>query len=409
MKVSDKTHWQLNITEVLKPPQIALPRSKSLSHRALVCASQCGGLSQLSGLSESDDTQLLQGLLPDIPKNIYVADAGTPARLITALACLDQREHLISGTPRMHQRPMLPLIQSLRQLGFCIKGDSLPLHIIPPHHQKTHRIILETGLSSQFLSALLLIGPALPEGLQIICKGRSVSASYARMTMHIMRHYGAEVMQQGGSWYVSPGGYKAVPYAAESDWSSAAVWYALVAVGRLPRVFLKDLHLPSWQGDAQLAEWGTYLGVTTVETEDGLELKPSGDYLTHVNIDFTDCPDLAIAVIYTAAVMGLTNWKFKGLETLDLKESRRLQAITETLRLCGIKFSKNAGNYRLQGKFCPPLAPVETYSDHRLAMATAILVNPAVCVKLNHTASVSKSYPHFWRDLETAGFSITPC
>jgi 3-phosphoshikimate 1-carboxyvinyltransferase len=400
--------YKLVGTRKVQKAQPVLPRSKSLSHRALICASFCDALNSIKGLSESTDTRILYHLLSVFPTEMYVADAGTPARFLTARACLSDTSHRIYGTPRMQQRPMGALCAALRQLGAHIEGDALPLQIIPGSTPLGNTVEIDVSQSSQFLSALLLIGPELPHGLHIKTQGNRSSAPYVEMTLKIMKHYGASVETTENTFFVAPGGYRAAPIEIEPDWSAAAVWYGLVAIEAVEEVEFDALRIPSWQGDSCLAQLGELFGITTQTTDRGVRIFRSHAPARTANIDFTNCPDLAIALIYTAGILGLQGWRFNGLENLDLKESERLQAIIQTLENCGLTFSQHDLGFAIRGATCPPTLPFEIFQDHRLAMGAALWAANTDGVIIHQPDCVSKSYPHFWRDLNQAGISLLP-
>jgi 3-phosphoshikimate 1-carboxyvinyltransferase len=400
-------------TSVGQTAEIHLPRSKSLSNRALVCAALCDAPARIHHLSQADDTRLMQRLLPVLPTEIDVADAGTAARFLLALACLSGKSHSLRGTPRMHQRPIAPLVDALRQLGFNIvyaqKKGFLPLHILPTQRDIGASVDMAAGQSSQFLSALMLIAPCLPAGLTLHLKGRPVSLPYVYMTAEVMRLFSVEVHLDLPIISIPHRQYRPADFDVEPDWSAAAVWYGLVAMGAINNVLISELSLPSLQGDAVLAQWGRHLGIDTIATPRGLLLRKTADAQSKVILDFSPCPDLAIALIYTAAVLNLHGWHFEGLQTLDLKESPRLEAIKATLSCCGQQLLPATDGYVIKGSWRPPSQPLDVLGDHRLAMGAVLMAARADGVIINHPFAVSKSYPQFWSEIEKAGFLLQPC
>ncbi len=404
---------------------IELDGSKSISNRALIALALAGAnpADYLTRLSTSKDTVTLLRLLqqPADVTTFDAGDAGTTFRFMTAWLAMQPGTQILTGSHRMLQRPVGPLVKALNELGADIQfsGETgyPPLLIgewrLPEHKPVVH---IEAGTSSQFLSALLLIAPYLPQGLELVPSGRLVSRPYIDMTLRLMRHFGAQASWEGESIVVAPGGYTPRQLEIEADWSAASYWYAMAAFAEAPNVHLHGLFKDSWQGDAALAMMMERLGVQTEFLSTGIRLHKSA-LMPHSAFeqDFLECPDIAQTLAVICGGLGLAGL-FSGLETLSIKETDRIAALQQELKKVGVSFvrlpvhlsKKTPGKtfYLVEGKaHWDSVQPPEfaTYGDHRMAMAFAPLamLQP---VKIQHPEVVSKSYPAFWNDLTRAGF-----
>ncbi|MBK9336529.1 MAG: 3-phosphoshikimate 1-carboxyvinyltransferase [Lewinellaceae bacterium] len=400
---------------------LALDGSKSLSNRALIALALAGADDPAQGLSNcstATDTATLLHLLQH-PADVYDAgDAGTAFRFLTAYLALRPGTQVLTGSARMLQRPIGPLVDALRTLGFDIRYLGVPGY--PPLEiqnfknqdvQVAGQLRVNAGISSQFLSALLLIGPYLPAGLKLIPVGGVVSRPYIDMTMHLMRYFGAEVAWQAdGSIAVQPGGYQVRRLVIEADWSAASYWYAMAVFADEADLVLHGLAPASWQGDSVLASMLAPFGVVSEFSRDGqsVRLRKSGaTALPEIfRQDFRDCPDLAQTLAVVCAGLGVPGI-FSGLETLAIKETDRCAALTVELAKVGVHFEPDVQapeRYLLRGKASWQTPPrFATYGDHRMAMALASLslFGP---IELENPGVVRKSYPAFWEHLRSAGF-----
>lgn len=397
-----------------------LPPSKSIANRALIIAALCVHFEPESilNLPESSDTRALLDILHAFfnskESEFNAGDAGTAFRFLTAFFAIQPGTQVLSGSPRMHERPIGPLVDALNALGCSIeyleKTGFPPLKIGAPKQPMASVVPVNAAVSSQFLSALLMIGPALPAGLTVIPDTRVVSAPYIALTLSVMRHFGASVEALDQGWKVAPGVYTMRPFVIESDWSAASYWYGMVALSSEASVFLPGLTTPSAQGDAVVADWMRAFGVETAYLPDGARItKESGAVRPYFEKDFTDCPDLAQTFAVVCAGLGIKGL-FSGLETLAIKETNRLKALKTELAKVGVSFSKLPPHfskknpdrtfYLLEGTAQWSEPPVfDTHGDHRMAMALAMLGVKAPVV-INHLEVVKKSYPEFWSALE---------
>lgn len=381
---------------------ITLPASKSESNRALMIAAYGGFEPDFQNLSDSRDTMVLLGALSSLPsmsflrKNvggqesiegrwhiIDVADCGTAARFFTTYLACHEGEWVLTGTERMKQRPMMPLVKSLRELGadieFVEKEGCLPLRIIgkPISGDKVH---VDMHQSSQFASSLLLAAPMWPKGLEMDLIGELASLPYLDMTLVMMRHFGAEVERNGRTISVKPKPYQSNCFMVEADWSAASYWYEMAALGEECEIRLRDLSLSSLQGDVVIVDWMKQLGVGTFVENDAIVLRKIPFEKHPVHFDFAAHPDLYPTMAATCAALNIEA-TFTGFDNLALKESDRVKALQ-------IELAK-LGNLPL--RFC-------AHNDHRIVMALAPLALIYGPVAFDYPEVVEKSYPRFWKD-----------
>lgn len=401
---------------------IALDGSKSISNRALIALALANAPAAewLSRLSTSKDTVTLQRLLAQQDTVYDAGDAGTTFRFMTAFLAIQPGVQTLTGSARMQERPCGPLVEGLRQLGASIeyagKEGYPPLQIGTMHPNGANAVRVPAGISSQFLSALLLIGPYLPQGLTLAPDGPLVSKPYLEMTMAIMRHFGAQVEWSGDAIRVAPGSYTPKHLAVEADWSGASYWYALAALADEVDLRLEGLYADSSQGDAALVRMMTRFGIRTTFDGDAVVLQKSGEPLRPLfEQDFLSCPDIAQTLAVVCAGTG-TQGLFSGLETLSIKETDRIAALKNELAKVGTDFIKmpvrlnqrtpDKTYFHVQGKAAWTTPPrFATYGDHRMAMAFAAF-SLLGTVEIENPGVVVKSYPRFWDDLEKVGFQV---
>ena len=396
--------------------QIMLPASKSISNRALIINALANGTHPLENLSDCDDTQVMLRALQAQPgETIDIMAAGTAMRFLTAYLSVTPGDRIITGTQRMKQRPIGILVDALRELGANIeyveKEGFPPLRIQGTTLTKSH-ISLPGNISSQYISALLMIAPTLKNGLQVTLTGDIISRPYIDLTLQLMKDFGAQA-----SWLndhelkVEPQPYRSTPYYIEGDWSAASYWHEIVALSKDATITLPSLFRKSYQGDSKMADQFAQLGARTSYKENGITiLKPKMVDISqaiHVNLDFTNQPDLAQTFVVTCALQNIT-FRFTGLQTLKIKETDRIAAlICEMKKLGYVLHEAEDSILYWNGERCERSGEaIDTYEDHRMAMAfaPACLVLPDICINNPHV--VSKSYPRYWDDLRAAGFTI---
>ena len=407
------------------------PTSKSISNRALLIQALCPEQRYTIGrLAVCDDTEHMQQGIAAKHAGAALIDigaTGTAMRFLTAYLAITPGETVLTGSKRMQQRPIGILVEALRTLGadisyvnnegyppLCIKGKSL----------RGGEVEIEAGISSQYISALLMIGPCLHEGLTLHLKGTIASRTYIELTLDLMRHYGAAAeWRDGQTIYIAPGGYEDRPLTVEGDWSGASYWYELAAVaahcGHEVEILLNGLTANSKQGDRVVAEMFEPLGVATEYTVEGarltappkssprgglanreVEVVPPWENKREV-LDFTHCPDIAQTLAVTCCLLGVP-FTFDGIHSLRIKETDRVAALIAELRKLGYVL-RAEGDKQLvwDGERTEPTSPpaIATYDDHRMAMAFA---PAALChegLTIENPEVVSKSYPGFWEDL----------
>ena len=389
--------------------KIQLPASKSEANRALIIAALSGQASELQNLSEANDTQLLQRLLKSDAETIDAEDAGTVMRFLTAYYAVTGQQKTLTGTERMCQRPIGVLVEALRELGANI--DYLGEEGYPPLKIKgfsgngSKVLKVRSDISSQYISALLMVAPLLPEGLELELEGKIGSRPYINMTLSLMRHFGVSAHFEGNKITVPHQQYSSAVFAVESDWSAASYWYSLVALAKEAEITLLGLKEESFQGDSAIAAIMYRLGVHTTYTSEGVKLQKK-EHEKQIAIDFSDCPDLAQTVVALCAAMGVT-LEMTGVESLRIKETDRIQALQiEILSLHSYLEEITPGVFRMRpGILDKKELTFRTYQDHRMAMAFApiALLQP---IQIQEPSVVRKSYPRFWENLEQVGFEV---
>lgn len=372
--------------EIVHFGEVCLPASKSESHRALMMAAYGGFNVDFQNLSDSKDTLVLQQALRDIHEKkpiIDIADCGTAARFLTTYLARREDDWLLTGTQRMKQRPIQPLVGALTQLDADIQyvetKGFLPLQI---HGRPVQggKASVDMTQSSQFASSLLLAAPMLPQGLELELLGELNSIPYLDMTLAMMRHFGADVERSGRRIKVKPKPYQPTSFTISADWSAASYWYEMAAFSEECEIRLRGLSLPSLQGDAIVAEWMQAFGVCTTTVVDGLVLTKVPFERKPLSFDFSDCPDLYPTLAATCAGLRMQA-QFTGIGNLRLKESDRVAAMRMELAKLGSK----------PLRFC-------AHNDHRVVMALAPLALRYGTVAFDHPEVVAKSYPDFWKD-----------
>lgn len=394
----------LNHCSILKSVDIPLEASKSESNRALIINAVSGNKSTLYNLSNARDTQTMLRLLASDEETLDVLDAGTTMRFLTAYSILGETPRIMTGTERMQQRPIHILAKSLKQIGAKIeflKKDGYPPHLVKPlKKQKSNHISIKGDVSSQFISALLMIAPALPEGLSLKLKGKVGSRPYIQMTLDMMKLFGVKAHWTNNTIEIAPQEYKEYPYVVESDWSGASYWYSFVALADEAKIKLLGLRQKSLQGDIAIVHIMNQLGVMSTFEEDGVVLQKI-PHQKEFEYDFSDCPDLAQTVAVVCGVKDI-HCKMTGLESLKIKETDRIKALKKELKKFKIKLKETEeGVYEIKSKFEPSneVIEVETYEDHRMAMAFAPLLTQQ-SINIKDPSVVNKSYPSFWEHVE---------
>jgi 3-phosphoshikimate 1-carboxyvinyltransferase len=383
----------------------------------LIIRALCKDHFEIHRLSGSDDTDALVTMLASTDDVLYSGHAGSSYRFMVAKACLDNHEVTINASEQLRRRPIGPLVKALQTLGADItylnKEGFPPLIINPSKHfgQKINEVTLQAGISSQYLTALLLIAPVLPNGLTIHLAGDPISVSYIHMTLAMMEYFGVGHTWTGNTIRIEHGAYKAKDYTVEGDWSAASYFYSMAALAEKAEIHIEGLGQHSIQGDAVTHEIFTQLGVETTFKENGVLIKKKevSERIKDFSYDFSHCPDIAQTMMVTLAGLGIKG-VLSGLRTLRIKESDRIMAMHTELARVKTKLNvKEEGDsitalifgkakWKDRGKF-------DTYEDHRMAMSLTplALLNPII---IKEPEVVSKSYPGFWKDIESIGVKI---
>jgi 3-phosphoshikimate 1-carboxyvinyltransferase len=410
-KTFKKLYTSIHIkrTSVLKGEASLLPASKSISNRALIINALAGGTSALHNLSDANDTQLMLRLVNAKDKVIDVEDAGTTMRFLTAYFAATNQQKVLTGTARMKERPIGILVEALRSLGAEI--EYLEHNGFPPHEiksfagQKTNSLRIRGDVSSQYISALMMVAPILPEGLKLILEGKVGSRPYIEMTAAIMKHFGVETNVLPNEVIVAHQAYVPQPFTVESDWSAASYWFSFTALASAAEIALPKLLSDSLQGDSAIVQIMDALGVHA-RFEEGLLKLSKKESKAELHWDFTHCPDLAQTVAVVCAAKKIKGY-FTGLESLRIKETDRIKALQNELAKIGADLiEEDKANWTLlPANALPASASFQTYKDHRMAMAFAPLAT-LMDVDVENPDVVKKSYPNFWNDMKSVGFTI---
>lgn len=402
----------ISSTAKLPATAIQLPASKSESNRALIIAAFCPEKTRLENLSEARDTQTMLRLLHSDSQEMDVLDAGTTMRFLTAYFAVTGQQKIMTGTPRMQQRPIGLLVDALRRLGARIdylkKEGYPPLRISGPFQQQTAHLRIRGDVSSQYISALLMAAAILPQGLELELSGKVGSRPYIEMTLQLMERFGIKTAWEGNTINVPAGqAYTSNSYTVESDWSGASYWLSFTALATEATISLLGLRPDSLQGDIRILDIMKGVGVGHQWEENKLRLFKI-EAAKEIAVDFTHCPDLAQTVAVACAAKGIKG-SFTGLESLRIKETDRILALQEQLAKLGAQLSEpETGHWELLPTKKLPEGPlfIHTYEDHRMAMAFAPLAT-LLPVIIEDPEVVNKSYPRFWQNMEEAGFRLT--
>ena len=425
---------------------IRLTGSKSESNRALIIAALSKGIIKVDNLSDAADTVTLNQILEQLAKDpatagpIDVGHAGTAMRFLTAYLSTVSGSFELTGSKRMKERPIKLLVEALWTLGASIsyleENGYPPLEITGGFKQVTDAVQIKGDVSSQYLSALLMIGATLEKGLSLQIIDELTSEPYVRMTLKMLEEAGIRHTWSQNVIKIEHQEFRPGRLIVEPDWSAASYWYSIAALVPGAQIALPNLKEHSLQGDSRIAQLMRPLGVETSRTEHGVLLRyeaggaeqvpmledetglvegsmpgnsvagSTADNIADV-IDLKDCPDLAQTIIVCAAAKGL-DLRFTGLETLKIKETNRVKALQNELAKIGVELVEDNFIYTLNCKnlHFPERISIRTYDDHRMAMAFAPLSIFVKELEIEDMDVVEKSYPDFWKDLETAGFLV---
>ena len=399
---------------------VDLPASKSISNRALIIHALSGGSTLPENLSDCDDTSVIIEALRTMPEEINIKAAGTAMRFMTAYLSVTPGTHILTGTERMKHRPIGILVDALRTLGANIEyigEEGYPPIRITGSTLKGGLLEIHGNVSSQYISALLMIGPMLKDGLTLRLIDHIISRPYIDLTLWMMGEFGAEAeWTSADTITVNPKPYKSRDYFIENDWSGASYWYEILALNDDPEseIRLTGLMDGSKQGDSITRYIFSLLGVKTklqskkAGIPQTITLKKNGHCVPKLEYDFVNCPDLAQTFVVACAAMNIP-FHFTGLSTLKIKETDRIEALKTEMRKLGYVVKDIDGSELLwDGERCEPSLEqgIDTYEDHRMALAFAPYAMKHNGLVINNPQVVTKSYPHYWDHLRQAGFKV---
>lgn len=404
---------QITITSPRKiQVSVSLPASKSICNRALIINALTQDCLPLKNLSDCDDTQVMQTALSALQPVIDIKAAGTAMRFLSAFLAVSEGTHIITGTQRMQQRPIGILVNALRSLGADITyigKEGFPPLRITGKNLPNKEVTLSGSVSSQYISALLMIGPTLTNGLTLTLTDEIISRSYIDLTLKLMSDFGAKVKWiNDHQLKVEPHPYCPTAYTIENDWSAASYWYEICALSDDAIIQLPGLFPNSPQGDSIVAELFSVLGVESRIEKQVLTLHKTAKKANRLEYNFINQPDLAQTFVVTCALLNIP-FHFNGLQSLKIKETDRITALIKEMKKLGYVLTETNGcSLSWNGERCTPDANpcITTYEDHRMAMAFAPACFIYKNLQVNDPDVVNKSYPQYWQHLINAGFHI---
>ena len=392
--------------------RVNLPASKSISNRVLIINALADSSLPVGNLSDCDDTKSMLRVLQSEENSFDIGHAGTAMRFLTAYLSKITGRWELTGSERMKQRPIGVLVEALNQLGARIEYAEQPG--FPPLRIYGSRLAggaleIPASVSSQYISALMMIAPYMEKGLTLYLTGKVVSGTYIDMTAGIMQEFGVDVIRRGAEIRIAPGAYTPVPYRVEADWSAASYFYELLAIADDGRIRMEGLSRQSRQGDSRQVEVWEKLGVNTSFEEGGVVLTKGGAPASCLAYNFVEMPDLVQSFAVACCMMDIP-FAFRGIETLRIKETDRIRALTDELRRLGFVLKAEGNNCLLwEGAKCEADLRVEiqTYHDHRMAMAFAPAALKYPDMVIADKEVVTKSFPGYWEELhKCAGVNL---
>ena len=387
--------------------------SKSESNRLLIIKALSEKEIKIKNLSKANDSVLLKNLLESENLVVWDAqDAGTSFRFLTSFLAIKKEHVVLSGTERMKQRPVKVLVDALNKIGaeiLYLENEGFPpIYVKGKINQVKNKLDIPGDISSQYISSLLLIAPLLEKGIEINIEEPFYSRPYVNMTLNLMNSFGIKSEVKGNKISIKNQEFSSGSYIVESDWSAASYWYSILSISdNINNLTLQGLKKKSNQGDSVISELMKSFGVNTQYKEDGIVLTKIKLDTEEIELDFRDCPDLAQTILVVAAYHKI-KLKVSGVESLKIKETDRLLAMKNELKKMGCDFYEE-GNYWVLEKRSREIdeeLSIDTYKDHRMAMAFAPLASKKSII-INDPDVVVKSYPTYWEDLKKVGFIIT--
>ena len=396
-----------------KDSTIYLNSSKSESNRLLIIKALSEKEITIKNLSKANDSVLLKNLLESENLVVWDAqDAGTSFRFLTSFLAIKKEHVVLSGTERMKQRPIKVLVDALNKIGaeiLYLENEGFPpIYVKRKINQVKNKLDIPGDISSQYISSLLLIAPLLEKGIEINIEEPFYSRPYVNMTLNLMNSFGIKSEVKGNKINIKNQEFSSGSYIVESDWSAASYWYSILSISdNINNLTLKGLKKKSNQGDSVISELMKSFGVNTQYKEDGIVLTKIKLDTEEIELDFRDCPDLTQTILVVAAYHKI-KLKVSGVESLKIKETDRLLAMKNELKKIGCDFYEDDNYWVLEkrSREIDDESQIDTYKDHRMAMAFAPLASKKSII-INDPDVVVKSYPTYWEDLKKVGFIIT--
>lgn len=390
---------------------VTLEGSKSITNRVIIIKALCHEFFEINNFSISEDSETLVELLNSTERVLDARDGGTTFRFLTAFLAVHEGDVILTGSERLQKRPVGPLVEALRSLGAEIDytgEEGYPPLRINGKRLNGNRIEIDAAVSSQFVSALLLIAPLLKDGLIVRMKGEIVSRPYIQMTLNVMKHFGIHHEWTQSVISIPHQEYVGRKYNVEGDWTAASYYYSMAAMADEVDLKIMGLNKFSYQGDSAIAGLMSQFGVTTTHIDGGIHLTKNENTVKSVEVDFRDYPDLAQSLLVCAAGKGIAV-KARGMETLEIKETNRIEALDKELQKIGLKVIPLGATWNIGARTnTQPVETleIETYKDHRMAMAFTPLAIPFGEIIIDDPAVVIKSYAGFWEDIVSLGFEV---
>ena len=393
--------------------ELKVPASKSISNRLLIIQALCKKPFKIDNISDSEDTKVLIKALNSHSSVADIGHAGTSMRFLTAFFASQTGEKILTGSQRMKERPIGNLVEALKSLGADInyseKQGYPPLHILGKQLEGG-RVSIDSSVSSQFISALLLSAPTFKNGLVLELENKVISSSYIELTCRMMEYMGVHVEKEKNCLRVSPQEYFARDIVVEGDWSGVSYWYQIAAFADKAELFIHSLQPNSFQGDARCAEIFDMLGIKTSYEPNGIRIKKMGILPKHFAYDFIESPDVVQTLAVTCVMLHIP-FRFSGTQSLRIKETDRIAALQIELAKFGAKLLySNDGVLEWNGelqKIKNNRINIHTYDDHRMALAFAPIAMLGYEIVIENPQVVIKSYPEYWNDLKKMGFVVS--
>ncbi len=391
--------------------EIVLPASKSINNRLLIIRALSGKNFVINNLSDSDDCKVMLNALQNKESLIDIGHAGTSMRFLTAFYAATAQLKVITGSERMKNRPIRELVDGLNQLGANItyvEKEGYPPVRTSGKKLTGNQLYINGGISSQFITALMLVAPSLAHGLTIHITGKLISSSYILLTLQLMKSFGVDAIWEGQSITILPQIYRKHDCTVEADWSAASYWYEIAALAEKADIVIHGLSHNSFQGDSALALLFEKLGIRSEFLNNAVRLTKTETQTSFFEFDFINNPDLVQTFVVALCLKNIP-FRISGADTLRIKETDRIAALQTEMAKFGFNIQEpTAGVLIWDGKKVTTnkLLFIDTYKDHRMALAFAPATLYYKNLVINDAMVVTKSYPNYWGDLRSVGFEV---